>query len=137
MEQKNIYTNAVILDENNNVLLVKRNESSDEWSKWSIPWWTLEKWESVIDAIYREIREELWIKINEIIILKIIRERNFEAHYFVSRINSSTKIVLERNELQDYWFFQIDKIKNLWQLAFNQNAIIKELESEILNSQKF
>ena len=44
----------ILLDEQNRVLLVLRNDIPF----WNLPWWGLESWETPREAVVREIKEE-------------------------------------------------------------------------------
>ena len=48
---------CVIVNKKNEVLLV-----SDDWIGWALPWWWIDFWENVEDAVRRESLEELWIE---------------------------------------------------------------------------
>jgi len=51
-----IKARAIILKDNK-VLLIKDNRCD----KYMLPWWTLENWETIINTLNREIKEELGI----------------------------------------------------------------------------
>ena len=55
---------AVILDEDNRVLLSLRLKNAHQGGKWEFPGGKLEAGESDLDALYRELDEELDIKIS-------------------------------------------------------------------------
>ncbi len=63
---------AVILNENNQVLLMKRNQNCRNKSWWwTIPWWWVEFWETFETAIIREIKEEIWLDIEVVKLLAL------------------------------------------------------------------
>lgn len=61
-----IYTRAIILNKNNEVLLLKKNNKQKigAW-KWMPPWWTVEYGEEPEMTLFREIKEELDLDVIE------------------------------------------------------------------------
>ena len=54
MQTFKIYTRAIITDSDCKILLLKKNSSQKYWA-WNflLPWWTLEFWENLEDALIR------------------------------------------------------------------------------------
>jgi 8-oxo-dGTP pyrophosphatase MutT (NUDIX family) len=46
-----------------------------DWEYYMIPWWWIEEWESPTQALKREIKEEVWVNIKNIIPLWYIEEK--------------------------------------------------------------
>lgn len=117
--------NALIIDDNNKLLIVKRNFDSDEPGMWSLPWWTVENWESLKMALIREIKEELSLDISksDFEIISTISLPNINASYFLIKNTSNLSIILEPSELLDYKFISYYKIPE--KMAFWQELIIK------------
>lgn len=70
-----VWTGALIINDNNQVLLIKRSEKAkNEAWYWSQPWWSVEYWETFIDATIREVKEELDVDI------KILRMLSLTDH---------------------------------------------------------
>lgn len=40
------------------ILLLFRNESKAQWHTWCMPWWKKDEWESIKEAMQRELEEE-------------------------------------------------------------------------------
>ena len=59
-----IYTRAIILNKNNDILVLKkRSDQKIWWWDWLLPGWTVEFWEDLENALAREILEETNLKI--------------------------------------------------------------------------
>ena len=67
MQNFKIYTRAITTDSDGKILLLKKNSSQKYWA-WNflLPWWTLEFWENLEDALIREIREEVNLKVKSL-----------------------------------------------------------------------
>ena len=92
---------AAIIKKNNYYLIVKRNRNKYLGLKWEFPGGKVEKNETFEDALRREIKEELDIKIN--IIEKFSEEKYKDAkidvllHYYFCTLKSG-KIKLNEHE---------------------------------------
>ena len=118
-------SDIMLINEEKEILLVKRNKSSVEWWLWSIPWWILEQDETYDDAVVREIYEELWIKIASFHKFTTIQISEYDVQYFYWNIESKLikKIQIDHNELSWFAFFsKIDALK--LDLAFSQNDVL-------------
>lgn len=126
--------NLIICNSENKVLLVKRASSDSESGKWSIPGGTIEKNESIIRALHREIKEELncSIKTHTFLVLKkqFSDQKRVSSYYYVGTITGEIK--LNPIELSEYNWFSIPEISQL-ELAFNQNSLFSKFELEIIN----
>ena len=94
--------------------------TSDKWASYTIPGGRIEKDESEVDALKREIMEELKIEINNIIkVGESIKmpgkdffdeETSFEFSTFYAK--ASSKNIVTNNEIRSFgWFAEIDALK--------------------------
>lgn len=88
-----------------------------------LPWWTLEKWETLEECLEREFIEELWVKpiIWDVIYTQQFFSKNKETTWidFWYKINNPDdykNIDLSKTthwfELSEVWFYDLDKIEN-------------------------
>jgi len=49
--------------ENQYLVLFKSNEDDVNPNDFDIPWWRINRWEKLEDALHREIKEETWLEI--------------------------------------------------------------------------
>lgn len=80
-----------VIMKNNKILLLRReNTSWMDWYWW-LPWWRLDIWESMTIWAIRELKEEIWIEIEESNILfeSLIQHKDerWERIYFVIYFN--------------------------------------------------
>jgi ADP-ribose pyrophosphatase len=66
---------AVIINNNDEVLLLKRTKNCRNscWY-WSIPWWWVDFWEKLEDALIREVKEEVDLNVSVIKLLWITND---------------------------------------------------------------
>lgn len=131
---KTLYcVNWLIIDDNR-LLIVKRseNDKSEPWKR-SLPWWTLENDETPYLWLSREIKEELWVELNNI---KEFRSYNYVVSNNVKVIatyftwNIKWTIFLDPSELSEFKWVTISKELLLsYDLAFNQNNVVLEFIS--------
>jgi len=70
MNNYKVYTRAIIINRENDVLLVKKKvDQKIWWWEWLLPWWTVEFWENIEDTLIREIKEEVNLDIIEMELL--------------------------------------------------------------------
>ncbi len=117
---------------------------------WSLPWWHIEWNEDIYKAIKREIKEELWLKINILwnriwLDIENLKELatpvaaykiEFKNHkckkvkkleyIFLSEIKS-WEIVIQEDEIDDYSFFSFDEILKLDNTFLQVKEIIKKI----------
>jgi len=119
-------SNAIILDNQHNVLLVKRAGDSDTGGFWSLPGGTCQKGENKQDALLREIKEELGCSLSSFSFFRpfkiSLNEKLVTANYFFCTIESP--IVLDNKELSEYKWFKKQEIPD--NLAFNQDLVLFE-----------
>lgn len=107
---------ALIINQDNQVLLIQRNAKwRDNIWFWSQPWWTVELWESVQNAIKREIKEELWIDVQ---LLKYLcytdtyyeKDSHWIAITYLAKIQSWEPKLMEAKKHSWLKWFDVDKI---------------------------
>ena len=77
-----IFTRAIILDENDRVLLLKKNSKQKYWA-WELmlPGWTLEFWEEITETLVREIKEETNLTVDKFILFDTVKMIIWEEHW--------------------------------------------------------
>ena len=114
------------------ILLVMHPKSTN----WTLPWWHIEDWENIYDALKREIKEEFnldieiiwkksWID-SENIIEKPLPIAIYEINYISNKYGKTYKqeiifeakiiswnIKIQKEEIADYKFFKKEEILKL------------------------
>ena len=120
--------NALILSRDSSVLLVKRtnNTKVEPW-KWSLPWGRVELWETLYQALDREILEELWINISSSekdIFFVVNISAEIQSFYFIVNLSKKEyEIKLAENELQEFKWIHIASSDKL---AFSQESRVEK-----------
>jgi len=120
--------NMIILNDNNQVLLLRREEKEDQFvGTWSIPGGGPKPGEDFEKALEREILEEVGCKILEKDYFKsfyfIVNPKlHVRSIYFYGKIMGAIQISDEHSEFK--WFNK-DELKNL-NIAFNQKEILEK-----------
>ena len=122
--------NLIITNDNNQVLLLSRNEKEDQFlNSWSIPGGGLEDLETLEDGLKREILEETNCKILEYKYFKsyyviINNSLHVRAIYFLGKITGDIKLSSEHN---NYKWFNLETINDpKISVAFNQREVIND-----------
>ncbi len=127
--------NALIVAENA-ILLVKRSPDSDEPNMWSLPGWTVENGEESIEALRRELSEELGLQ--EYWIIEFFQKIDFSpevsAFYFFLHLEKKPQLTLALDELTEYQFVEIGT--NLESMAFAQEKILAAANVVLLSRSK-
>ncbi len=119
---------AIIIDNEKKLLLVKRPSDKKLFpNAWSFPGGKLEEWESLDEAVVREVKEETWLDLV-----------SFEKYSYTGYtpqntwsinqlyIGTAEWILIPETEAKRYSY---DEIKWL-EIAFHQTEIIEKLHSD-------
>ena len=124
--QKLTTSNIIIINNKQEVLLVKRAKGADAGDLWSLPGGTCEEGENKEDTLIRETQEELGCSLFSFNFFRSFEtatlKKSVIAHYFFGTIKSL--IVLNKIELSEYDWFNKSNIPI--NLAFNQNTVLSE-----------
>lgn len=119
--------NIIILNDHNQILLIKRAEKEDQYfGHWSIPGGGPKFGESYEQALVREVKEELGAELLDYRYFNsyffIVNPRLYvRAIYFFGKINN---IINLGEEGLEYRWFNADDIKKLDKIAFNQKEVL-------------
>lgn len=136
MMKQVVVADLIAINKKNQILLTKRSHYEGEFpDTWSIPGGTVEFWETVQDALCREIKEELNVQISKYEIFNVYtfmlhEDVSVYAIYFIWEI--SWEIILDYDELSEYKRFDTNNDLLALDFAFNQKNIIKDF----LNTRK-
>ncbi|EKE28213.1 MAG: MutT/nudix family protein [uncultured bacterium (gcode 4)] len=109
---------CLIVNDDNEVLLLKRSKNckNDVWY-WSRTGWTVEFWETVENALKREVKEEIWVDI------KIVKSLGYMDHFvekqhwvsfsFIAKIISWEIVNLEPHKCDEIRWFGINDLPEL------------------------
>lgn len=126
---KKVYIADAIIVKNKKLLLIQRSNNEDFPETWSFPGGVVNEKESIKTALKRELKEELGIKILNIIFFKsyVIKSReNFLVKAFYYKCSFSGEISISSDELVSYKWFDINnKLLNL-KFAFNQKIVARD-----------
>ena len=119
---------AIIIDDDKKILLVKRSSDKKLFpNAWSFPGGKLEEWESLDEAVVREVKEETWLDLI-----------SFEQYSFTGHTPQNTWsinhlyigkvewVLIPETEAKRYSY---DEIKWL-EIAFHQTEIIEKLHND-------
>ncbi|MBS3146946.1 NUDIX hydrolase [Candidatus Woesearchaeota archaeon] len=118
-------TVGCIIYKEDKILLVKRAQDPFK-NYWSLPGGHAELFEKVEEAVKREIKEELELKINPKFFCfdqEISRKLKWHANVFIFKSELKGIPRLNKDENSDYKFFSEAKIKKL-KLSFNHKKIL-------------
>ena len=117
MQNFKIYTRAIITDSDGKILLLKKNSSQKYWA-WNflLPWWTLEFWEDLENALIREIIEEVNLKVKSLKIFGTKKMILWDEHWLwvyylatVENLSDLKNMELEKHEF--CWFLDYKEIE--------------------------
>lgn len=117
MQTFKIYTRAIITDSDCKILLLKKNSSQKYWA-WNflLPWWTLEFWENLEDALIREIREEVNLKVKSLKIFGTKKMILWDEHwlwvYYLATVENLSDLKNMESEKHEFcWFLDYKEIE--------------------------
>lgn len=123
---------AGIIVKGDKILLTKRSPLLVEGGKWCLPGGGVEKGERSVNAVKREIREEVGLRSTDAKLLfvheEIIKRLNLHANVFVFEVKTYGK-AKPNWEVSDYEWFTKSKINNL-DIAFNHRDILNKYFKE-------
>jgi 8-oxo-dGTP diphosphatase len=115
-EEKQKNALAVIVNEDNKILLLKRAKIKDIWmpEKWALVGGMIEKGETPQKAVEREITEETGLKIDKFIkTFAIQRNPGSIEHIFACRYNGDPTEIILNNENTNYGWYDVDEMNYL------------------------
>lgn len=119
-------TAGCIIEKDNNVLLALRNHEPFK-GYWCLPGGHVEYNERAIDAVKREVKEEIGIDVNPKFFCyddEIFKKINWHAVVLVFVSGPMGKIKRQKKEVKDIRWFDKKGIVNL-PMAFNHKGILK------------
>jgi len=122
---------AAIIKKSNKFLLVKRKKHLYEGGLWSFPGGHIEKFESVKDAIIREVKEETGLKIKKLKFLNYVESINPPYHIIILVFKGSVKGKVKiSGDVED---FRWAPLKNLvkYPLRHGMKDIMKKLQRKV------
>ena len=123
-----IITVNLMVEENGEILIVKRAGSQSEAGLWSLPGGTVKLKEPLKQALAREIKEELNCSTDNLKLYDIIYNDNeVISYYYTGMLKGKIKLNQENSEYK--WV----KIKNLPKMAYNQHKLFNELSTNYLD----
>ena len=110
---KVLIADVIILD-NNKILLVQQRKT-EAYGLWSFPGGRVEKDETIEEAVLREVKEELDVKLVEYEFYKLqtidSRGDKLEIHTFIGKICGN--IHLKNDELMSYKWCSLEDVKKM------------------------
>jgi len=104
-------SHAVIFDKDNRVLLLKQNYGD---GRWGLPGGSLEKGETVHDALIRECYEEIGIKVKIEYLSGIYYHSEFNSHVFIFKCNDINENIIKlSNEHSEYKYVEINELNEV------------------------
>ena len=107
---------AVIVDKDNKILLLKRGSDPKIWqpSKWALVGGAIEKGETPLQAVKREIEEETGLEIKKFIkTFSIQRNPDSVEHIFACRYEGDPTDIRLNDENTNYGWYDMDEMKYL------------------------
>lgn len=117
---------AGIIVRDGKVLLTRRSKLLAEGGKWCLPGGGIEKWETSLKAVKREVMEEVGLKSKDCKLLfvqeEIVKRLNLHANVYVYEVKSMGKVKTNW-EVTEYGFFAKNEISKM-NLAFTHKDIL-------------
>ncbi len=95
---------SFLLDNQRRTLLVKHHENSP----WVLPWGHVEKWEWLLEALWRELKEELWVVCRPIWVITETSDSQVQPEPLPVSIHKTTYFSHEKNKevtKLEFWYF--------------------------------
>ena len=121
-----IVVRAFIKDENGNILLAKRAKEPEK-DKWALVGGKVELGEKAIDAVVREVKEELDIIFSPEFVFygeNIFYEKNLHSLILYFSGAYSGKMTVKPDEVQEVKFFSHVELKNMTYIAWDHKEMI-------------
>ena len=101
-----VWAFALILNENDEVLLVRRTDNG----MWNLPWWGVESLESPWECVVREVKEEtrLDVKVNRLVWIYSKLTKDEIIFCFLCDIVWWT--IWETDESCEFWWFWVNNL---------------------------
>lgn len=119
---------AAIIIRNGKVLLTRRSKLLSEGGKWCLPGGGTNKWEKSIDAVKREVIEEVGLKANSCKLLfvqeEIVRRLGLHANVYVYSVKTLGEIKTNWEVTEIGWFNKNEIAK--MNLAFTHKDILNK-----------
>jgi 8-oxo-dGTP diphosphatase len=117
-----------IIIENNKLLLVQQAKKS-AYGLWSFPGGKIEEGESPLEAVHREVEEELGIKPTSVSALKCheLTTPTAELELYMFLIEIDDSIILKKDELLNYGWFSLDDMRAM-QDELRHPVVLKQAE---------
>ncbi|MEK6915058.1 MAG: NUDIX hydrolase [Nanoarchaeota archaeon] len=119
---------AAIIVKDGKILLTKRSKLLTEGGKWCLPGGGTDKWEKSVNAVEREVFEEVGLKTSDCKLLfvqeEIVHRLNLHANVFVFEVRTSGKIKANW-EVTEYGWFTRREIEKM-SLAFSHRDILNK-----------
>lgn len=117
---------AAIIVKDDKVLLTKRSKLLADGSKWCLPGGGMKKWEKSIDAVKREVMEEVGLNTKSCKLLfvqeEIVKRLNLHANVYVYEIKASGEVKANWEVTESGWFSKSEVSK--MSIAFTHKDIL-------------
>lgn len=117
---------AAIIVKNSRVLLTRRSKLLADGGKWCLPGGGMKKWEKSIDAVKREVMEEVGLKTNSCKLLfvheEIVKRLGLHANVYVYEVKTSGNIKTNW-EVAETRFFSRKEIEKM-NIAFTHKEML-------------
>lgn len=117
-----------IISRGNKILLIKRaNQPHKGW--WALVGGKLERYETAENAMKREIKEELGVRVKKLKFIfyndSIIKKLNRHALEICFKVETATSFKINKQEVSEFKYFTKNEIKKM-KLAFTHKQILNK-----------
>ncbi|MBQ4832606.1 8-oxo-dGTP diphosphatase MutT [Pseudoalteromonas sp. MMG010] len=129
MSKKVVRVAVGVIKKDNQIFICKRNENQHQGGLWEFPGGKVESDETLFEALYRELKEEIGLSINSSSELMVI-EHDYGDKYVKLEVHlvNDFKGIAHGAEGQEHAWVAIQELKNYTFPAANK-AIIKAIET--------